>query len=507
LFDITIGERQAQQMHDEDVKRRIEELVQKHRDEIVETLVKLVGFKTVSGAADEPGRELYYREIGRCLQYMEQECRKLQLEWRNHGNMVAVASDGYNGPFIAFPVHIDVVPPGEGWTHPPFSGKIENDEVWGRGCQDNKGAAAACLWALGIAKMIGLPNARGARVIVGTIEEAGDWADLDTYFRSEPEPEFALVPDASFPVVNGEKGVVNLEVRVEVSGAEPAGDAGTYVLKNARAGERANIVPALAELRFQGVEGCKMAQVEREVERFVKGNPLARAEVKEAAPGSHDVIVTFRGTTAHGSRPEKGHNAALDMLLYMSQSAFVSDDEAETAEFLYKAARDTDGSGLNVAETDPRLGPTSVSLGVLEWRTGNVRAILNIRPTLGFSWSEVQRRATAVVRDFADEIGFQASVSLPTKPWNAIYADPEEYPELIGALQDAYTTYTGRKGDLITMCGTTYAKAFPRALCFGPTDPADEPDLAHQVDERVKIEHLLRNVKIFAYTIIRLCCV
>ncbi len=43
-------------------------------------------------------------------------------------------------PNIVFMTHIDVVPAGDpaGWTHPPFSGKISEGMVWGRGAIDNK---------------------------------------------------------------------------------------------------------------------------------------------------------------------------------------------------------------------------------------------------------------------------------------------------------------------------------------------------------------------------------
>ncbi len=45
-----------------------------------------------------------------------------------------------NKPNIIFLTHIDVVPPGDedGWTYPPFSGKIADGMVWGRGAIDNK---------------------------------------------------------------------------------------------------------------------------------------------------------------------------------------------------------------------------------------------------------------------------------------------------------------------------------------------------------------------------------
>lgn len=73
---------------------------------------------------------------------------------RDHGLHVHVFTDekdSYNfaaslyplemqKPNIVLLTHIDVVPPGnpEGWTHHPFSGKIEDGMVWGRGAIDNK---------------------------------------------------------------------------------------------------------------------------------------------------------------------------------------------------------------------------------------------------------------------------------------------------------------------------------------------------------------------------------
>src|SRR5207245_9129554 len=40
-------------------------------------------------------------------------------------------SDAWLAP-VRFAAHLDVVPPGSGWTRPPFSGDIADGFVWGR---------------------------------------------------------------------------------------------------------------------------------------------------------------------------------------------------------------------------------------------------------------------------------------------------------------------------------------------------------------------------------------
>lgn len=47
--------------------------------------------------------------------------------------------------------HMDVVPPGPGWTVPPFAGLIRNGQLWGRGAIDDKSLGIA-----GLAAMISL---------------------------------------------------------------------------------------------------------------------------------------------------------------------------------------------------------------------------------------------------------------------------------------------------------------------------------------------------------------
>lgn len=56
-------------------------------------------------------------------------------------NMIATRPG--TGRHLAFAGHVDVVPPGEGWTGSPWSGAVRGDLLYGRGAVDMKGAVAA----------------------------------------------------------------------------------------------------------------------------------------------------------------------------------------------------------------------------------------------------------------------------------------------------------------------------------------------------------------------------
>ncbi len=52
------------------------------------------------------------------------------------------------GKHFAFAGHLDVVPPGEGWTSNPFTPEVRGDLLYGRGAVDMKGSIAAFVAAL-----------------------------------------------------------------------------------------------------------------------------------------------------------------------------------------------------------------------------------------------------------------------------------------------------------------------------------------------------------------------
>ncbi len=61
-------------------------------------------------------------------------------------NMVAIRGEG--GPHFGFAGHLDVVPPGEGWSGDPFEARVVDARLVGRGANDMKSAIAAYVAAL-----------------------------------------------------------------------------------------------------------------------------------------------------------------------------------------------------------------------------------------------------------------------------------------------------------------------------------------------------------------------
>lgn len=78
------------------------------------------------------------------------------------------ASRGGGSPHFAFAGHLDVVPPGEGWTGDPFRPEVRNGLLYGRGVVDMKGGIAAF-----VAACSRVPEHRGTLSLIITGDEEG----------------------------------------------------------------------------------------------------------------------------------------------------------------------------------------------------------------------------------------------------------------------------------------------------------------------------------------------
>jgi acetylornithine deacetylase len=102
----------------------------------VELLRDLVAIPSVSG------------EEAEAAVFVEATARRWGLDVTRDANGIRVELCGSDpGPTIALVSHLDVVPPGSGWTRDPFVPVIQGNSLYGRGSGDAKASVAAMLYA------------------------------------------------------------------------------------------------------------------------------------------------------------------------------------------------------------------------------------------------------------------------------------------------------------------------------------------------------------------------
>lgn len=458
-------------------------------------LSRLLSHDTTSGDASPEGRRRWLDATARAFDFLDGLARAEGLVTRSWDHRVLVLEmPGPPGaPVLGVPVHVDVVPAGEGWTHPPFSGALADGHIWGRGAQDDKGPAVQTLFgllgAIELARLTDRTFKKTVRIVVVSEEELGLWDDIPFYFERERPPDFSIVPDASFPITNGEKGFVNLMLRF--SWPAPC-DRLSLV-----SGERPNVVPFRAELEVGPglLDSSGIGPVRIEAE------PLPPKQPEVIALGDGSTRVVFHGVGAHGSRPELGVNAAADALAFASGLPGLRGTPAGAAfDWLARAARAHDGETLGIRARHEKVGATTVNPGVVRADARGLEVTLNIRNPIGLSCDEVAARVRAAAEALvAATPGLSVErCELGADRREPIYVDPERFAEWIEPMRAAYSAVTDRPATLESIGGTTFAKAFPNAVCFGPVDPGDgEPELAHQTDERISLAAMRRNVEIY----------
>ena len=133
-------------------------------------------------------------------------------------NLIVRHRFGTGGPTIALNAHGDVVPPGEGWTKPPYEGVVENGRMVARGVAVSKSDIASYTYALEALKAIARDGVR----LNGTVElhytydeEFGGLAGPGWLLEHGlTKPDFAIAASFSYAIVTAHNGCLQVEVTV-----------------------------------------------------------------------------------------------------------------------------------------------------------------------------------------------------------------------------------------------------------------------------------------------------
>ena len=160
----------------EQIDAQLSDWIDAHRTEIVETTQAMLRIPSVEGEA-EPNAP-FGADTLNALKYGLEVAERHGLTGKNvdgyavHAEWAApgVAADA---PIVGVLAHVDVVPPGTGWSHPPFGAEIADDKIYARGALDDKGPAMSALWAILALQGCGVPLTQRVRLILGANEESG----------------------------------------------------------------------------------------------------------------------------------------------------------------------------------------------------------------------------------------------------------------------------------------------------------------------------------------------
>ena len=347
-----------------------------------------------------------------------------------------VPGEEYVGVFC----HSDVVPvdPGEWIVCPPFE-PVERDGVlFGRGISDNKSSIAITLNLFRGLRELGINPKRNIMAFIGSNEESG-MADIRAFGKEQRLPAVSIVPDSSFPVSLGERGVCRVDIISEKSD------------------DVISLSGGAAYNTVLGILGC-----------VLRDKPGLREYLEErggdclSVTGSDDGTLGFtvRGVPSHAGHPERGDSALRRLSFLLRDCPFISENDRRLFSVIASDLGDVRGEAIGIAAYDETLGWLSVANGIVKIdESGKILYTLDIRygPKPGL----------AAVKKQLDEIYSKRGWTVRGVRGSDALVIPTDDPTAVRLIA-LYRELTGNEtAKPYYMTGGTYAKYLPNAFATG----------------------------------------
>lgn len=474
---------------DKALKDKISDYIDSMRDDMVATLSELISYP--SCRQDAKAGAPFGEDARRCLDRALEICSGFGLKTRCFDGYAGTAElygesgDGKEPaePVLGILAHLDVVPAGDGWSFEPFCATVSQGKVYGRGAIDDKGPAVAAMYAAKAVKDLNIPIKDGVRLIFGTDEECGS-SDLEYYFKKEAPPKYSFTPDASYPVINIEKGMIRGKLT-----AKAYTSLSSRLLIELEGGTVVNAVPGTAYAVVSGISADEVAAAEKKLSLPVE------FDIKEFA-GLNTLRITAVGKSAHASTPELGKNAVTALMALISELG-LADEASELVSKLSKLFPygETDGKSMGLKISDRLSGSLTCVLSVISYSSGQLEAKFDIRLPVSSSVEQVLSKLKPAVQG----AGLTLSEYSGTQPHH-VSADSS----IVKKLLEVYEEVSGKKGECIAIGGGTYVHEIEGGVAFGPEIEGEDNHL-HAADEFIRIDHLLMCAKMMALAICKIC--
>jgi acetylornithine deacetylase/succinyl-diaminopimelate desuccinylase-like protein len=119
------------------------------------------------------------------------------------------------GRTIALNAHGDVVPPGDGWTHDPYGGEIEDGKIYGRAAAVSKCDFSTYAFAVRALESLQLPLRGGVDLLFTYDEEFGGEVGPGWLLQNKlTQPDLLIAAGFSYQVITAHNGCLQMEVTV-----------------------------------------------------------------------------------------------------------------------------------------------------------------------------------------------------------------------------------------------------------------------------------------------------
>lgn len=442
------------------------QIVENNKELIIKKTQELIQIPSVLDESSSSEDAPFGIKIKEALDYMMNLAKEDGFETALDGGYAGHVNYGNkNGKIIGVLCHLDVVPEGTDWLYPPYAASIVDGKMYGRGTTDDKGPTMAAYFALKFIKDAGIKIKNQIRIIFGTDEETG-WRGIAHYLQNFPMPDMGFAPDASFPLIYGEKGRMSYDLTLNSWDDED-------ILVSITGGERYNVV-------LEEVKAIVKKDLTKEFEAYTKDNNLEyNVEVIDNL-----YHLTLKGKAAHAMEPHKGVNAGTHMCNFLKD--YSNNQMVKYVADKHHLSHVCEKLGLDYE--DYEMGPITCNIGIMNINKEATRVTLDLRYPVRYDTDNFNKKL--------EEITSKFNISITDKTNKTPhYVSPED--DLVKLLYQAYVKNTNDSVNKpFTIGGGTYASILERAVAFGMMMP-DEEELCHQRNEYLNLDTLFKGILIY----------
>ena len=452
-----------------------DELIEKSKEEMLHNISELIKIPSVSTETINP-KIPFGENCSKALNYILKLGESLGFRTKNIDEYCGYIEFGEGDELVGIIGHLDVVPALEedGWTTPPFAPCIRDGKLFGRGSIDDKGPVISSLYAMKAIKDSTKVSKR-VRLIVGLNEEKS-WKCINYYKQHEDCPTIGFSPDADFPAIYAEKGIMSVELKNTFSIKDCS------ILEIDCKANAINVVPKYVSITLKSNSDI-----------FNKLNKT-NSKIKITEIDNSVIKIEAFGISAHAAHPDLGDNSIKTLVEYLLDNFEFNSDYLK---YLYEIGLFDIHSPKFLSETkiEDESGILTSNVAILDYKDNELIIKINLRVPINTKLNDIFKKYCLLAKNFESLKVSNLGTQEP------LYVDKNTY--LVKTLVDIFNKKTGQNLEAIAIGGGTYARAFKNCISYGLTMPGDK-DMCHQVDEFVDINKLILSSKIYAEAIYEL---